>query len=192
MLFKKLHRKLESIATKSRILILFLLAHTVLLIMMLFTFPKINAKIGTQAFDLKTFGYSQTDAQVMLQNLDEPTIDFYIFPQLFLLDVLYPILFATFLSTLIIRLSNLIWDKPTSFYSNLFILPFIAMCADYLENIMISIMITNPTEVMPAIIKASSFITQTKSVFTTISWIIIVILFVVWLKKRTQLAKCKR
>ena len=171
-------------ASKSGIIILFLLAHLVLLLMMVFTFPRINAKIGTQAFDLKTFGYSQEEATLMIQNLDQSTIEFYIFPQLFLLDILYPILLALFLSTLIIRLSNLIWVSPNHVYSNLFILPFIAMLIDYLENITISVMITNPVEVSSGVIKVASIFTQMKGAFTSISWVAILILFVIWLKKK--------
>lgn len=191
MLLKKLHGKLEMMASKSRILILFLLAHSVLLIMMVFTFPKINAKIGAQAFDLRTFGYSQSDAELILQNLDQTTIDLYLFPQLFLLDILYPILLALFLGTLIIRLTKLIWTKPKAICLNLFILPFIAMFCDYAENILISMMITNLNEVSSGIVKTASILTQVKGAFTTISWIIILILFVVWLKKRMQLTKAK-
>jgi uncharacterized membrane protein len=152
--------------------------------MIVFTFPRINAKIGTQAFDLKTFGYSQEEATLMIQNLDQSTIDFYVFPQLLLLDILYPILLALFLSTLIIRLSNLILVNPNRIYSNLFMLPFIAMLIDYLENVMILVMITNPTEVSSGVIKAASIFTQMKGALTTISWVVILILFVIWLNKR--------
>ena len=83
MILKKQYIKLEQISSKTGIITLFLLAHSILLSMMLFTFPQINAKMGTEAFDLKTFGYSQTDAIAMIQNLDQATINFYIFPQLF-------------------------------------------------------------------------------------------------------------
>jgi len=116
--------------------------------------------------------------------LDQSTIDFYLFPQLFLLDILYPFLLALFLSTVIIRLSNLIKISQEHIFSNLYILPFIAMCFDYIENIMISLMITNPTDVSSGVIKASSFFTLMKGAFTTLSWTIIVILFVVWLVSR--------
>jgi hypothetical protein len=152
--------------------------------MMAFTFPRINAQFGTQAFDLKPMGYSLEEATLMLQNLDQSTIDFYVFPQLLLLDILYPILLALFLSTLIIRLSNLIFVSPNHIYSNLFMLPFIAMLIDYLENIMILVMITNPAEVSSGVIKATSIFTQMKGVFTTISWVVILILFVIWLNKK--------
>jgi hypothetical protein len=160
---------------------LFLLSHTVLLLMMLFTFPQINAKFDTQAFDLKTFGYSQAEATMMLRNLDQSTIDLYLFPQLFLLDILYPILLALFLSTLIIRLSNLINANQNHVFSSLFMLPFIAMFIDYFENILISLMITNPTNVSSKVIKAASIFTQMKGGFTTLSWLVILILLGIWL-----------
>jgi hypothetical protein len=116
-------------------------------------------KLGTQAFDLKPFGYSESEATIMLQDLDQSTVDLYLFPQLFLLDVLYPILLATFLSTLIIQLSNLIKINQNHVFSNLFLLPFIAMFIDYFENIMISLMITNPTNVSSGMIKTASILT---------------------------------
>ena len=120
MILKNQYKKLNRMSSKSGIIILFLLAHLVLFLMMVFTFPRINAQIGTQAFDLKTFGYSQEEATLMIQNLDQLTIDFYIFPQLLLLDILYPILLALFLSTLIIRLSNLILVNPNRIYATLY------------------------------------------------------------------------
>ncbi|MFT6997681.1 MAG: hypothetical protein ACJAQ4_001435 [Cryomorphaceae bacterium] len=171
-------------SSKSAIVILFLLAHSVLLLMMVFTFPKINAQIGTQAFDLKTFGYTQGEVILILQNLDQPTTDFYIFPQLLLLDILYPILLALFLSTLIVRISNLISVSPKSIFSNLFILPFIAMFIDYFENILILVMITNPAEVSSGVIASASIFTQMKGAFTTVSWIVILVLFVIWQSKK--------
>ena len=180
MRFRKIHNKLERLASKSGITGLFLLSHTVLLLMMLFTFPRINAKLGTQAFDLKTFGYSQSEATMMLRNLDQSTIDFYLFPQLFLLDILYPILLALFLSTLIIRLSNLTKINQNHIFSNLFMLPFIAMFIDYFENIMISLMLINPTSVSSGVIKTASILTQMKGGFTTLSWLVIFILLVIW------------
>jgi len=180
MRFRKIHNKLERLATKRGLIVLFLLSHTVLLLMMLFTFPRINAKFGTQAFDLKTFGYSQSEAVMMLRNLDQSTVDFYLFPQLFLLDLLYPILLALFLSTAIIRLSDLIKMSRDHVFSNLFLLPFIAMIIDYFENIMISLMILNPTSVPLGLIKTASVFTQMKAGFTTLSWLVIIILLVIW------------
>ena len=184
MILRNQYNRLNRMSSKTGIVILFLLAHLVLILMMVFTFPRINAQFGTQAFDLKTFGYSQEEATSMIQNLDQSTIDFYIFPQLLLLDILYPILLALFLSTLIIRLSNLIGLSPNRIYSNLFILPFIAMLIDYLENSLILVMISNPEEISSGLIKAASIFTQMKAAFTTMSWLVILILFVIWLTKK--------
>lgn len=186
MRFRKLHNKLETLASNSRMIALFLLSHIVLLLMMLFTFPRINAKFGTQAFDLKTFGYSQSEATMMLQNLDQSTVDFYLFPQLLLLDILYPILLAVFLSTVIIRLSDLIKISRGHVLSNLFMLPFITMFIDYFENIMISLMLINPTSVTSGIIKIASIFTQMKGGFTTLSWLVILILLTIWVSKKRK------
>jgi len=171
-------------ASKSGIIALFLLAHSILLAMMIFTFPRINAKMGTEAFDLQTFGYSQIDAMQMIHNLDQATTNFYIFPQLFFLDLLYPLLLALFLSVVIIRLSNLVNINPNRSYSNLFILPFIAMFFDYMENIFIWQMITNLKGLSPSVFKLASIFTQMKGAFTTLSWVVILILIVVWIKNK--------
>jgi hypothetical protein len=95
--------------------------------------------------------------------------------------VLYPILLALFLSALIIRLSKLIQIKSNSVYDNLYILPFIAMGFDYLENIFISIMITGTSTLSEGLVKMASICTQLKGIFTTLSWIVILILLVLWL-----------
>lgn len=112
MILKKIHNKMEWMTSKSRITGLFLISHAILLLMLLITFPQINDKLGTEAFDLRTFGYSIEEAKMMLQNLDQITINFYLFPQLFLLDILYPILLALFLSTLIIE------SRPKTLFFN--------------------------------------------------------------------------
>jgi hypothetical protein len=49
---------------------------------------------------------------------------------------------------------------------------------------MILVMITNPTGVSSGVINAASIFTQLKGAFTTISWVVILILFVIWLNKK--------
>lgn len=186
MLLSKLHNSVRQVATKSGIIILFVLAHLVLALMMIFTFPSINAKLGTQAFDLKAFGYSQEEALAMIQNLDQATTSLYLFPQIFLFDILYPAFLALLLSALIIRLSNLNQVKTHALYSNLYLLPFIAMVFDYVENILVAVMITQTSEVSPLTVHIASTATQMKGLFTTISWIIVIMLFVIWLKNKKR------
>lgn len=182
MIFSKLQTRLQRIASRKGIIILFLLAHSVLLFMMAFTFPRINAKMGTQAFDLKAFGYSYEEAVTMIGNLDPATLDLYVFPQLLLLDAFYPLLLALFLSTLMIRLSKLTRKQPDSLFSNLYLLPFLAMLFDYAENTSILTMILDPINLSPGLVQLASTLSILKSSFTTLSWIVILILFVQWLQ----------
>lgn len=185
MILNNIYGKLEKMTSRWGVIMLFLLAHSMLLLMMVFTFPKINAKFETLAFDLKTFGYSNEESILMLGKLDQSTIDSYIFPQLFFLDLLYPLLLALFLSVLIIKLSNLVSKKSNKVYSNLFLLPFIAMLVDYFENIMIFKIITSPLdEVSSSAINFASLCTQLKSLFTTLSWVTILALLVIWFIKK--------
>lgn len=175
---------LKKFASIKGVFVLFILAHSVLLVMMTYTFPRINAVLKTSAFDLKTFGYNLIEASTMVANLDQETVDFYIFPQLFLLDVLYPVLLALFLGALIIRLANLVYKKDSHFLGKLYFLPFIAMFIDYCENISIWKMITSKNELSPDLVQTASIFTQLKGAITTLSWLVILVLFVIWLKQK--------
>ena len=190
-MLKTFHQSLTGMATKRGVIIFFVLAHIVLLLMMFFTFPRINIKIGTQAFDLKTFGYSVQEARTIVQNLDQATVDLYLFPQLFLFDVLYPVLLATFLSLLMIRLANLARFSPRHFLQELYVLPFAAMMVDYLENILIAKMITTGANVSSGLVKVASLCTQLKGAFTMMSWVVILVLFIVWLRGRSGVSATK-
>ena len=81
---------------------------------MLFTFPIINAQIGGAAFDIRTLGYSVSEARTILDNLNDQTIELYLFPQLTLLDLIYPALLALFLSSFLFRLFKLTKSKYNS------------------------------------------------------------------------------
>lgn len=179
MIQRRLKNLLLLTSTKTGIVSLFLLTHSVLLLMMTYTFPAITAQIKTQAFDLRPFGYSMIEAQEILQRLDQETIDLYLFPQLFLLDILYPLLLAVFLSSLMLRLHRLIGVKD----SRLYFVPFLAMICDYLENTTVALLITKSLVVSEEIVQTASTFTIMKGVLTSFSWIVVVILFVTWVRK---------
>ncbi|MFT7249144.1 MAG: hypothetical protein ACI9DJ_001972 [Algoriphagus sp.] len=145
--------------------------------MMVYTFPIINALIGTTAFDLKTFGYSLEEAKTILQNLDSSTIKFYLFPQLTFLDLLYPALLAFFLNALLVRLVMLHTIEFGTILTILRFLPLLAMTFNYLENITISILITDSLILSQSIIKMASTFTQLKSLFISLSWLSIFTFF---------------
>lgn len=184
MIKNKWFKKVDRMSTRKGIITLFVAAHSILLSMMLFTFPRINAKMQTQAFDLKSFGYSSEEALEMIRNLDQATIDFYIFPQLFLLDLLYPMLLAMFLAACLVRLIRLTAIRSDYWLSHMFMLPFVAMLFDYLENISIYFMITGDGDPSNGLIQAASFFTRLKSGFTMISWVMILILFIIYLNNK--------
>lgn len=173
---------LKTSSTK-QIGILFVSSHIVLLLMMMYTFPVINNQIGTKAFDLQTFGYSVAEAKSMLNNLNDQTIDLYLFPQLTLLDLLYPFLLALFLSSLLFRLIKLTGSKST--FNPIFLLmPFLAMLFDYLENIGIILMISKSIEYSETIVILSSTFTILKGVLTSITWIVILVYAIRWLRMK--------
>ena len=160
---------------------LFLSSHVILLLMMTFTFPRINNQIGTKAFDLHFLGYSVTEARSIVNNLNDQVTNLYLFPQLSLLDLLYPFLLALFLSSFLFRLITITKAK-NGLNSILLIVPFFAMAFDYLENICIILMITKSVETSEYFVLLSSIFTLLKSVLTSFAWISILFYFIKWFR----------
>lgn len=162
-----------------KICISFVASHLVLLLMWLFTLPVINDQIGTQVFDLQTLGYSVSVAESIVDNLNNETTALYLFPQLSLLDVLYPFLLALFLSSLLFRLFK-ITKTSSKVASILLVVPFLAMIFDYAENICIILMITKSIEISETIVLLSSTFTDLKGLLTSIAWITILVYAIKW------------
>lgn len=180
---------LKKTSSVKSICILFVTSQLVLLSMMVFTFPVINNQIGTKAFDLQSFGFPLSTAESIINTLDTPTTQLYLFPQLTLLDVCYPFLLALFLSSLLFRLVNT--GKTLGLV--IVVIPFLAMFFDYLENICIILMITKKIEISEWFVFISSFFTVLKSLLTIMAWITILIYAIKWfvLKIKEPLTKSK-
>ena len=162
-----------------KICISFVASHLVLLLMWLFTLPVIHDQIGTQVFDLQTFGYDVSVAESIVDNLNNETTALYLFPQLSLLDVLYPFLLALFLSSLLFRLFKITQTK-SKVTSILLVVPFLAMIFDYAENIGVILMITKSIEISETIVLLSSTFTVLKGLLTSIAWIAILVYAIKW------------
>ncbi len=173
-----------------KICISFVSSHVILLVMMVYTFPKINHQIGTKAFDLQNLGYSLSTTEVIISRLDNQTKNIYIFPQLTFLDVLYPFLLALFLSSLLFRLIK-ITKNDTTYIGLLLCIPFLAMVFDYFENICIILMITESVEISKSFVLLSSTLTILKSLLTTFSWIAILIYAMMWIRIKILNRKAK-
>ncbi len=185
-----LKKLLSKTSTVKSICFLFLASHLVLLSMMLFTFPRINSQIG-KAFDLQAFGYSFATATSIVDNLRAEVAQRYLFPQLTLLDLLYPFLLALFLSSLLFRLLTLT-DRLNKIAAIILFVPFIAMVSDYSENICVILMITKSIDLSETIVQISSTFTILKGVFTSISWLAILAYTFVWLKMKIRSRKRRR
>ena len=164
----KFIQSIDTLSNKSTVIILGIVAHLVFLLMMVFTFPVINEAIGGPAFDLRTFGYSLADANMIVGNLTSETRDLYVFAQLGLLDVLYPVLLACFLATLLNRLLRVNSKQQQFWY--LLLVPFIGMLFDYAENVMVFMMIQDHIALNSLVVGISSLFTQLKGGFTMITW----------------------
>ncbi|MDL5512158.1 hypothetical protein QSE00_10060 [Arenibacter sp. M-2] len=163
------------------ICISFVASHLVLLLMWLYTLPVINNQIGTQVFDLQTFGYNISEAASIVDTLNNETRALYLFPQLTLLDLFYPFLLALFLSSLLFRLF-IISKTASKLTSILLVVPFLAMIFDYAENICVILMITKTIELTDAIVFLSTTFTVLKGVLTSIAWIAILIYTIKWFR----------
>ncbi len=168
---------LQKTSSVKNICILFVASHLVLLSMVCFTFPLIHQQIGTKAFDLQTFGYSVSMAESIVNNLNHQTTQIYLFPQLTFLDVLYPFLFALFLSSLLFRLVH----NTIRFRAVMLAIPFLAMTFDYLENVCVILMISKSVDLSASIVLLSSAFTVLKGVLTSIAWLAIFIYTIKWL-----------
>ena len=170
------------------VLFLFVMSHLILILMMTITFPKIQMDIGQKPFDLQSLGYSLDQAKSIVNALSPKGRRLYIFPQLLLFDVLYPLFLALFLSTLSYRLSKLM-NNSRHVLPILIFLPFIAALFDYFENVMILGMITDSIQVTNLTVALSSWATRLKGGTTVLSWLAIAVLFVRYLNNRRKLQR---
>ncbi|MBO0475748.1 hypothetical protein DOK76_01620 [Vagococcus sp. DIV0080] len=155
------------------IVCLFLFAQLIYLVMMTYTFPIIQQNSGTmKAMDLMSMGYSYDYVQAFLATLSPTSLNTYLFFQL-PLDILFPL--ATSLTF------SMIIAKTTPLGNKLFLVGFIPMLFDYLENSCILIMLTS-NQITHSLVSLSSFFTLMKSVTTMIMYLLITILLILFFK----------
>lgn len=155
------------------ILSLFILAFGVLGLMFVFSIGPLNEKIGSPIFDLRPMGYSYEEALYILSQLDDEWRSLYLFPQLFLFDILYPFLLAIamyYFGKRLLILNNLKFRGP---YLFLISIPFWSMIFDYAENTGISLMLQNSGNPSSFLVKISSSFSFLKSSTSTATWIIL-------------------
>ncbi|WP_410511237.1 hypothetical protein PaeBR_14130 [Paenibacillus sp. BR2-3] len=174
-LLNKVAAAIAARATWKRAIILFVLTYTVYFFMLGLTIPAVEEYAnGMMIFDLKPFGYTFSYAETLINNLGEEGISVYLTRQL-PLDFLYPgcmgLTGAAFIALLV--------RKKIRNASYIICLPLIAGFMDYMENVMIIIMLRQSAELSIWAASAASIFTVLKSVLSTAYYVVLLFLLVV-------------
>lgn len=179
-------------------LLVLLMSQAIYIIMQSYSIPSIGHEAGgLLIFDMKPLGYTYEYAYTFLSQLSEKGYELYKHVQL-PLDILFPILncltgLCTF--TLLIRFYNKVKYKSelnmhSSFSRTALSIPLIAMLSDYFENILILVMLSYKTAVPKHLVYITDIFTITKSMSTSIFYILIIILCIIsgvtWISNRTK------
>lgn len=185
--------------TTIKLWLLFLLSsQTIYFIMQAYSIPKISQEAGDiLIFDMKPFGYTYDYALKFLSELSVNGYEMYMQVQL-PLDILFPILNClTGLSTfaLLIRLYNKVKINSkltihSSFSKTVLSLPIIALFSDYLENVLIMIMLFYKTSIPKVLVYIADIFTISKSMSTMLFYIIITLIciacVIAWISNRKK------
>ncbi len=173
---------MQRVSTGKVVLALIIPAIIVYFIMLLYTIPQVSAYApGINLFDLSPTGYSFEYAIKLLDTLGSDGRDLYLYRQL-PLDFIFPGLFVGSCSLLLSWL--LLKTQQTN--SKLFYFCYIPVAAglfDYLENIFIVSILTSYPNVSEVSISLASAMTITKSVLTTIFFVLLILGVILNLKK---------
>lgn len=196
-MIKRLAKGLETVTFKLWLLFLFM-SQSIYVIMQSYSIPRTNQEAGgLLIFDMHPLGYTYEYAHQFLSQLSEQGYTFYLHVQL-PLDILFPILNClTGLSTfiLLIRLYNKVKHTSvlpiySSFSKAALALPLVAMVFDYLENIMIFMMLSYKAAVPISLVYVASTFTIIKSISTLVFYIVAIAILLVngiaWISGRSK------
>jgi hypothetical protein len=161
-----------------KVLLLFILTNVVYGFMLIFSIPKVMSySSGMKIFDMMPMGYDLEYAYSLLEKLGIEGRHAYLYYQI-PVDMIYPFLFGiTYCLLLAYLLHKLDRFKNESFY--LCLIPIIAGLFDYLENFGIIDMLVHYPELTDKVVQTATFFTVLKSLFSTISFIVVTALLVV-------------
>jgi hypothetical protein len=165
-------------ATGKNVLIFVVAALTIYSLMLSWSLPHLtNLAGGQRVFDMVPGGYDANYASQLLQALGDEGRQFYLSRQI-PLDTLYPLLFAVSL----ILLSNWLSARLTvleSWFHLAGYLPIGSAVADYIENLLIILMIREYPTLPEGMVQSASAATLIKSGLTTAFFAVVLILLIV-------------
>jgi hypothetical protein len=187
---------LRSIISKhlsgKKVLLLFVLTNLVYAVMIFLTIPKVMAFSGDmKLLDMMPTGYDLDYVNRLFNTLGEKGRESYLYHQI-PVDMIYPFLFGISYSLILAYLLNKL-GKLNSVFFSVSLLPLLAGMADYLENIGIVVMLTNFPNISSGLAGLTNVFSITKSMTTTLFFIVLIILLVsLGVKTLTTLKKGKK
>jgi hypothetical protein len=176
---------LQNHSSGKLVLSYFVLAMIVYMTMLLYTIPIVNSfSPDMNLFDLSPTGYSETYATSLLETLGANGRSKYLTVQL-PLDFIYPVLFAITCSLLLTWSFNKYLNENSKLYYFILI-PVFAGVFDYIENVLIIIMLESYPNVSSIVVELSSLSTILKSLFTSIFFVILILSFIFLFKSRLK------
>ncbi len=170
-------------STGRTVSVLFALTMAVYLTMLLYTIPAVTAFAPEfPIFDLSPSGYLFSYANELLDKLGNEGRNIYLHRQL-PLDFIYPGLFAVTYSLLLVWLFRKYFNMNSKVYYLGFV-PILAGVFDYLENIFIIKMINSFPDLQMNTVKIASTLTILKSSFTIFFFVLLLMGFVLFLKRK--------
>lgn len=160
-----------------KVLLLFVLTNLVYAIMIFITIPKVMAFSGElKILDMMPMGYDLDYVNVLFNALGEKGRETYLHQQI-PVDMIYPFLFGVSNCLILAFFLNKI-DKLDSVYFYVTLLPLLAGIADYMENIGIVLMLKSFPDVSEEVAGLTNVFSITKSLTTTIFFIVLIIVLV--------------
>ena len=182
LLIRRLNFQLKELVFRNikgrKVLFLFVLTNLVYFFMLLVTIPKVMSfSGGMKIFDLMPMGYSPEYAGTLLEKLGETGRNAYLYNQI-PLDFIYPFLFGITYCLLLAYLLNQL-NRIKGVYFYLCFLPLSAGIFDYFENFGIIHLLVSYPAVSDTAIQLTAFFTVFKSLFSTLSFIVLILLLVI-------------
>jgi len=160
-----------------KVLLLFVLTNLVYAVMIFITIPKVMVFSGElKLLDMMPLGYDLDYVNSLFNALGEEGRETYLHQQL-PVDMIYPFLFGISNSLILAFFLNKI-GKLDSVFFYVTLLPLLAGIADYMENFGIVVMLTSFPDVSPVIASLTNVFSITKSVTTTIFFIVLIMILV--------------
>ncbi len=182
---RSLTNTLSKNITGKKVLIFFTISSFVYAIMIFITIPKLlQFSNGIKILDIMPFGYSYAYVTQLFTELRKEGKNFYLYRQI-PIDMVYPFLFGLSYFYIMVYFLQKIdrWKSP---YIYLSLLPFIGALFDYFENIGIILMLKNYPNLTPSVVQLNSFFTISKSIFTTLFFISLIVVLIIFSIKKVS------